>query len=121
MNARTLEEHGWPCPTAEEMARVDRAAIERLFQSTHFELIIHCAAQPSHDLAPIPGEMAIVGPPPPPPRFVGRVQQHLAGPHVLPQDHRQPPPATIGTRRIFGKHLRAGFGVFDFQQPGHGR
>ena len=29
MNARTLEEHGWPCPTAEEMARVDRAAIER--------------------------------------------------------------------------------------------
>jgi CDP-paratose 2-epimerase len=29
----------------------DRPAIERLFQSTHFDLIIHCAAQPSHDLA----------------------------------------------------------------------
>ena len=29
----------------------DRAAIERLFQSIPFDLIVHCAAQPSHDLA----------------------------------------------------------------------
>src|SRR5258708_2877736 len=29
----------------------DRAAIEELFRTHHFELIVHCAAQPSHDKA----------------------------------------------------------------------
>jgi len=29
MNARILAERGWPCPTGEEMSRIDRDAIER--------------------------------------------------------------------------------------------
>ncbi len=29
MNARVLAERGWPCPTGEEMGRIDRDAIER--------------------------------------------------------------------------------------------
>jgi CDP-paratose 2-epimerase len=29
----------------------DRTAIEELFQAQHFDLIVHCAAQPSHDKA----------------------------------------------------------------------
>ena len=30
MNARVLNEQGWPCPTGDEMNRIDRDAIERL-------------------------------------------------------------------------------------------
>jgi CDP-paratose 2-epimerase len=29
----------------------DRSAVEELFRAQHFDLIVHCAAQPSHDKA----------------------------------------------------------------------